>query len=86
MYGKTYGKPKEDSSRFIMYLASNDHFKVQRDREQHLQAVQWSTNEEEASEARADKRRWQKDTFWALWSVSGVRALGFLLTEACGSV
>ena len=86
MYVKTYGNPKEDSSRFVMFLASNGHFKVERHREQHVQAVQWSTNEQQAEEAKAEKRRWQKDTFWALWTVSSVRALGFVLRESCSRV
>ena len=69
-----------------MYLASNDHYKVKRLRDQHVEAISWATDETAASEARADKRRWQRDTFCALWTVSAVRALGFLLTEACSFV
>ena len=65
-----------------MYLASNDHCKVMRHRAQHVEAVSWSTDETAASEARAEKRRWQRDTCCALWTVSAVRAVGFLLTEA----
>ena len=83
VYAKTHGIPKEDSSRFIMYFASNYHFKVQHHREQHELAVQWSETAEAASEAREQRRSWQRDTFCALWSVSGVRALGFLVREAC---
>ena len=53
---------------------------VERHREQHVQAVQWSTNTaQQAEEAKAERRGWQKDTFWALWSLSAVRALGFVL-------
>ena len=86
MYVKTYGKPNEDSTRLVMYLASNGNFKVERHREQHVQAVLWSTSEKQAAEAKAEKRRWQRDTFWALWTVSSVRALGFVLRESCSRV
>ena len=39
---------------------------VERHREQHVQAVQWSTNNaQQAEEAKAERIGWQKDTFWA---------------------
>ena len=62
------------------------HSDVERHREQHVQTVRWSTNDEEAAEAKAEKRRWQRDTGWALWTVSSVRALGFVLRESCSRV
>ena len=62
VYAKTYGTPKEDGSRFILYFASNYDFKVQRHREQHELAVQWSETAEAASEAREQKRSWQRET------------------------
>ena len=60
---------------------------VERHREQHVQAVQWSTNTaQQAEEAKAERRGWQKDIFGALWSLSAVRALGFVLRESCSRV
>jgi hypothetical protein len=60
---------------------------VERHREQHVQAVQWSTNNaQQAEKAKAERRGWQKDTFWALWTLSAVRALGFVLRESCSRV
>ena len=60
---------------------------VERHREQHVQAVQWSTNNaQQAEEAKEERRRWQKDTFGAFWTVSSVRAFGFVLRESCSRV
>ena len=60
---------------------------VERHREQHVQAVQWSTNNaQQAEEAKEERRRWLKDTFWALRTFSAVRALGFVLRESCSRV
>ena len=60
---------------------------VERHREQHVQAVQWSTNNaQQAEEANEERRRWQKDTCWAVWTLRAVRALGFVLRESCSRV
>ena len=45
--------------------------------------VKNSTTQKDIKEAKKERRQWITSTFWMIWSQSGIRALAFLVEEAC---
>ena len=56
---------------------------VRRHSQQHADVVSAAQTAEEVNDAKYERRQWKQATFWSLWRQSSLRAVGFLVQEAC---